>query len=71
MDRAHLALAGLSVGDAFGECFFSPAQVIQLARGARTLPAAPLTGTGAGSMRKHTRTERRALPASLRRSSPS
>ena len=41
MERARLALMGLSVGDAFGECFFGPAQVLQLARAVRTLPPSP------------------------------
>ena len=41
MERALLALMGLSVGDAFGECFFGPAQVLQLARSVRTLPPSP------------------------------
>ena len=41
MERAHLALMGLSVGDAFGECFFGPAQVLQLVRSVRTLPPSP------------------------------
>ena len=41
MERARLALMGLSVGDAFGECFFGPAQVLQLARSVRTLPPSP------------------------------
>lgn len=41
MERAHRALAGLSVGDAFGECFFSPAQILQLAEGRRSLPPTP------------------------------
>ena len=41
LQRAHLALDGLSVGDAFGECFFAPAQILQLAEGRRSLPPPP------------------------------
>ncbi|HEY1859700.1 MAG TPA: ADP-ribosylglycohydrolase family protein [Gemmataceae bacterium] len=41
MARVRLALDGLSVGDAFGECFFHPARVITLVGGTREVPAAP------------------------------
>lgn len=41
MKRAHLALMGLSLGDAFGECFFGPGAALQLAQGVRTLPPPP------------------------------
>ena len=39
--RARLALAGLSVGDALGERFFGPPGRVQAQIEARTLPAAP------------------------------
>jgi ADP-ribosylglycohydrolase len=38
MERARLALDGLSVGDAFGERFFHPARVITLMGGTRETP---------------------------------
>ncbi len=36
-----LALDGLSIGDALGECFFSPASILQLLINERALPAPP------------------------------
>lgn len=46
MQRAILSLDGLSLGDAFGECFFDSAVVLTALVGAsRTLPAAPWTYT--------------------------
>ncbi len=39
MERVRLALAGLSVGDAFGQCFFSQAAPLMIAH--RGLPAPP------------------------------
>ena len=41
MARVRLALDGLSVGDAFGECFFQPALAQTLLRGERSIPPAP------------------------------
>jgi ADP-ribosylglycohydrolase len=41
MERAHLALQGLSVGDAFGERFFSPPDAVERLIELRALPAAP------------------------------
>ncbi len=41
MARVRLALDGLSVGDAFGECFFHPDRVQAILRGHRETPPAP------------------------------
>jgi len=41
MQRALLALEGLSLGDAFGECFFDSSVVLTVLSAARALPAAP------------------------------
>ncbi|MCA9576071.1 MAG: ADP-ribosylglycohydrolase family protein [Polyangiales bacterium] len=41
LERALVALAGLSVGDAFGERFFMPHDALQRAIDERTLPPAP------------------------------
>lgn len=41
IERAWLSLDGLSVGDAFGECFFSHPNVVELLIAQRALPEAP------------------------------
>ena len=41
MERARLALDGLSLGDAFGECFFAPQEVIEERLAERKLPPDP------------------------------
>src|SRR6266851_7412707 len=41
MARVRLALDGLSVGDAFGECFFHPDRAQAILRGHRETPPAP------------------------------
>jgi len=41
MDRAVIALRGLSIGDAFGERFFGPAEIAIARIDARTIPSAP------------------------------
>jgi ADP-ribosylglycohydrolase len=41
MARVRLALDGLSVGDAFGECFFHPERIESLLDGRREAPPAP------------------------------
>jgi ADP-ribosylglycohydrolase len=45
MNRALLALDGLSLGDAFGECFFAPEEDIGRFLAERTLPPPPWTYT--------------------------
>lgn len=44
-DRADLALAGLSLGDAFGECFFGRDEFVEPAIAARKLPPSPWSWT--------------------------
>jgi len=41
MERARLALAGLSVGDAFGERFFGPPDTVESLIDSRAIPKAP------------------------------
>jgi hypothetical protein len=41
MHRALLALEGLSLGDAFGECFFDSSVVLAALGATRALPTAP------------------------------
>jgi ADP-ribosylglycohydrolase len=41
LKRAQLALEGLSVGDAFGECFFNPTVLLRSLTAHRALPAPP------------------------------
>ncbi|APR80558.1 N-formylglutamate deformylase [Minicystis rosea] len=45
MERALVALEGLSVGDAFGECFFVSPEFVEQRLDARVLPPAPWTYT--------------------------
>lgn len=45
LTRALLALEGLSVGDAFGERFFGPPEVVEGLIASRTVPPAPWTWT--------------------------
>lgn len=45
MQRALLSLDGLSLGDAFGECFFDSATMLAALGPSRALPAAPWTYT--------------------------
>ena len=45
MERAHLSLAGLSVGDAFGEQFFTHPDVVEGLIASRALPREPWTWT--------------------------